>query len=219
LKSIQEPGGPVADPGPNRVTTRMGTRLSATGSLFANTFAWSVISAPAGASFSFSSASSAKTTFDTNMDGIYVLGLVASNGTQQSAPAQLKLVVNNALFTPQFPAPDQVRFTDVKGVMQAAGCTGCHSPGGSDPGPPVFFGNQGGIIRNDDAAFYADVRSRVNFADIVASPLLTKPSGNHHSGGLLTGFDASQDPPFDPTDKTRVNYDLFVNWILNGAQP
>jgi hypothetical protein len=141
------------------------------------------------------------------MDGNYVLQLVASNATQQSAPTQLKLVVNNSRFTPQFPTPDQVGFSDVKGAMQSAGCTGCHSPG-TDPGPPVFFGVQG------DSAFYADVRSRVNFADIVASPLLTKPSGSHHFGSLVQGFDAS----LDPGVADRERYDLFLNWILNGAK-
>jgi len=42
---------------------------------------------------------------------------------------------------------------------------------------------------------------------------LRKPSGNHHGGGQLGGFDAT----VLPGDPARVNYDLFLNWILNGA--
>jgi hypothetical protein len=52
------------------------------------------------------------------------------------------------------------------------------------------------------------VRSLVNFNDPPNSRLLLKPSGNHHAGGQLIGFDL---------DGNRANYDLFLNWILAGA--
>jgi hypothetical protein len=56
------------------------------------------------------------------------------------------------------------------------------------------------------------VRSLVNFDDPVNSRLLTKPSGQHHAGGTLAGFDLASGDPAD-----RANYDLFLNWILEGA--
>ena len=55
---------------------------------------------------------------------------------------------------------------------------------------------------------YQTVRSLVDFDDPENSRLLLKPSGHHHAGGTLTGFDLAGD---------RSNYDLFLNWILEGA--
>ncbi len=43
--------------------------------------------------------------------------------------------------------------------------------------------------------------------------LLRKPSGHHHKGNLLVGFNAAA----APGDAARARYDLFQNWILNGA--
>jgi len=120
-------------------------------------------------------------------------------------------VVNNLLA----PVPTAIRFSDIKTTLQTVGCTACHTPAGP---PPVLFANvdrngDGVIDATDDLWFYADVRGRINFTDLVASPLLRKPSGNHHGGGLRPGFDTSA----VPGNAARVNYDLFLNWILNGA--
>jgi hypothetical protein len=79
-------------------------------------------------------------------------------------------------------------------------------------GPPVFFAETGGP-RTDLAAFYAEIRSRINFTDIVASPLLRKPSGRHHSGGQPGNFDST----LLPGEAGRADYDKFLNWILAGA--
>jgi hypothetical protein len=100
--------------------------------------------------------------------------------------------------------------------VQTLGCTGCHTPGGP---PPVLFANvdrngDGIVDATDDLWFYTELRGRINFTDLVASPLLRKPSGNHHGGNLRPGFDTT----FAPGQVERVNYDLFLNWILNGAQ-
>jgi len=213
--AVLRPGRPVADPGPDRTITQGPTALSAAGSLFSNTFAWSLVSGPDGAtppvSVSLANAASAQATFNAAANGTYVVQLVTGDGTSQSAPIQLRLVVNNSLA----PAPTAVRFADIKAVMQTTGCTACHTPGGP---PPVLFANvdrngDGVIDATDDLWFYTDVRGRINFTDLVASPLLRKPSGNHHGGGLRPGFDTSAVPGQAP----RVNYDLFLNWILNGA--
>ena len=214
--AVLRPGRPIADPGPDRTITQGATTLSAAGSLFANAYNWSIVSGPNGAvppaNAMLAGASSIQSTFNATADGTYVVQLVVGNGTTQSAPAQVRLVVNNALA----PAPSAIRFTDIKTTVQTVGCTACHTPGGP---PPVFFAN---IDRNgdgiagdatDDLWFYADLRGRINFTDLVASPLLRKPSGNHHGGGLRPGFDTT----VLPGQAARANYDLFLNWILNGA--
>ncbi|MEP6943848.1 MAG: hypothetical protein ABI981_12970, partial [Betaproteobacteria bacterium] len=65
----------------------------------------------------------------------------------------------------------------------------------------------------DDAWYYAEVKSRINFTEIVASELLRKPQGVHHRGGPGEGFDTS----VAPGQPARAKYDLFLNWALNGA--
>ena len=213
--AVLRPGRPVADPGPDRTITQGPTTLSATGSLYSTTFAWSLVSGPDGTvppvNVSLANATSAQATFAASANGTYVVQLVTGDGTAQSAPAQLRVVVNAALA----PAPAAIRFSDIKTIMQTTGCTGCHTPGGP---PPVFFANvdrngDGVIDATDDVWFYADVRGRINFTDLVASPLLRKPSGSHHGGGLRPGFDTTA----VPGQAARANYDVFLNWILNGA--
>jgi mono/diheme cytochrome c family protein len=213
--AVLRPGRPVADPGPDRTIPQGPATISGAGSLFSSTFAWSVVSGPDGAvpptNVSLANATSAQATFSASANGIYVVQLISGDGTSQSTPAQVRLVVNNLLA----PAPTAIRFADIKNVMQTTGCTACHTPGGP---PPVLFANvdrngDAVIDATDDAWFYADVRGRINFTDLVASPLLRKPSGNHHGGGLRPGFDTTA----VPGQAARVNYDLFLNWILNGA--
>ena len=213
------PGRPIADPGPDRVLRQGATRLSATGSLFANTYAWSIVSGPNGRvpplGATLTDANTAQPTFNAATDGTYVLSLAAGNDSAQSAPKSLTLVVNNALT----PAPNAIRFTDIKAVLQDGfKCQGCHSPASPLPAP-IYFTNEDrngdGIVGNatDDAWFCAEVRSRINFAEIAASDLLRKPQGIHHRGGQGDGFDTS----VAPGQPGRAKYDLFLNWALNGA--
>jgi hypothetical protein len=55
--------------------------------------------------------------------------------------------------------------------------------------------------------------ARVNPEYIEDSLVLKKPSGNHHYGGLIGGFDTS----VSVGSFNRANYDMFVNWIAEGA--
>ena len=142
--------------------------------------------------------------------------LVASNGATAGAPDEVKIVVDPTLST----APADVGFADIKAVMQAPGsCTTCHNPEGTPPRPPVFYTNEDrngdGTVGDatDDRWFYEEVRGRINFTDLAASPLLRKPSNNHHGGRLVQGFDTSK----EPGAPERARYDLFLNWILSGA--
>ncbi len=207
------PGAPVADPGPDRVAAPGATTLSAEGSLFANAYAWSIVSGPAGATLD--GAGTAHPTFTATAGGTYTLQLVASRDGAASAPAPLRIVVDPALD----PAPSAIRFADIKAAMQAPRrCAGCHSPGFRGPPAPVLFSDEdrngdGMVDAIDDDWLYEVVRGEVNFTHVAASPLLRKPSGHHHLAGQLDGFDASA-PPGDPS---RALYDLFLAWILNGA--
>jgi hypothetical protein len=217
--SVLRPGRPIADPGPDRVIRQGATRLSASDSLYADAYAWSIVSGPNGAvppsGALLTDANTAQPAFNASTDGTYVLSLVVSNASAQSAPKSLSLVVQNTLT----PAPGAIRFSDIKAVLQDGfKCTGCHSPA-SPLRAPIFFTNEDrdgdGVAgtATDDAWYYAEVRSRVNFAEIATSELLRKPQGIRHRGGLGQGFDTNV-PPGQPG---RAKYDLFLNWILNGA--
>ena len=212
--NVLRPGRPIADPGPDRVASPGAVRLSAENSLYANGYAWTLVSGPSGGAIA--DASAVRATLNAPSPGTYVVRLVTSNGSAQSAPAEIRIVATTGLA----PAPADIRFADVKAIMQAPGsCTACHNPAGPSPRPPVYYSNEDrngdGIAGDatDDRWFYEEVRSRVNFTDVTASPLLRKPSNNHHGGRLITGFDTSK----APGDPARARFDLFANWILNGA--
>lgn len=210
------PGRPIADPGPPRVVKQGATTLSGAGSLYATGYLWVLVSGPTNGA-TLTNATSQQATFTATLDGSYVVQLTVSAGNTLSAPVQTTIVVNNALS----PAPAAIRFADIKAVLQSptAGCanSGCHSSGGLISAP-VFYTNydrngDGTIDATDEAWFYTEVRSRVNFTDIVASPILRKPSNNHHNGLLRPGFNTAA----APGQAERASYDLFLNWILNGA--
>jgi hypothetical protein len=207
--AVLRPGRPVAVPGPDRAVLPGATPLNANGSLYATSFQWSIVSGPPGATLT--NPNSAQPTFNTATDGSYGLQLIASSGGVDSAPAGLNLVVDSTLS----PAPAAIGFLNVKGVLQLPGCVGCHS----GTFAPMEFASidrdasGGAADATDDDWFYAELRGRINFSDVEASPLLRKPSGNHHRGGRGAGFDAS----LAPGQAGRANYDLFLNWILNGA--
>ena len=216
--TVLRPGRPIADPGPDRVVRQGPTTLSAGNSLFANTYAWSIVSGPNGAvparGATLTNASTAQPTFNATTDGTYVVSLVASNASARSTPKLLSLVVENRLT----PDPSVILFSDIKAALQdGQECQGCHAPA-SPLRVPIAFTNydrdgDGGITSTDDAWYYAEVRSRINFADIPASPLLQKPAGEHHFAGVGKGFDST----LAPGQPGRAKYDLFQNWILNGA--
>ena len=216
--SVLRPGRPIADPGPDRVVRQGPTRLSASNSLFADTYAWSIVSGPNGTvpvtGATLADANTAQPTFNATTDGTYILSLVASNASAKSAPKLVSLVVQNTLS----PAPTAIRFSDIKAALQDGPvCQGCHNRV-TPLKAPIDFTNydrdgDGAITPTDDAWFYAEVRSRINFEEIVASSLLQKPSGQHHFGGLGPGFDTS----LAPGQPGRAKYDLLLNWALNGA--
>lgn len=205
--SIQKPGAPYAVAAAPR-NTNVPAILSAEGSSFASAYEWSIIGSPAGSNPVLTNATSARATFDTDLNGEYQLQLSVSNADGQTDAVTVDIAVSSAL-----PVPASIRFDpDIKNVLQANPlgnvCANCHAPQGS-PGTPI----EGVPLYYTDTQvegrdLYLQVLQRVNFKEPVESLLLRKPSGNHHFGGLIGGFDLEGD---------RTNYDLFLNWILNGA--
>ncbi len=231
--AVLKPGRPVAVPGPDRTTTSLPTTpagsISAAGSLYASSYSWSVVS---GGGTLTNSTLATPTLTAANLS-TNILRLVVSNGTTQSDPVNVTIKIDNSLS----PAPSAIRFSDIKAVLKSnsAGCSGCHSPGG---GPPIFYADASNldfdrngdsfIDATDDKWFYAELRGRINFTDIAASPLLRKPSGHHHNAGLV--FDTSNATACSGTAAWpdcapyatlgayyAAKYNMFVNWILNGA--
>jgi mono/diheme cytochrome c family protein len=203
----------------DRVIRQGPTTLAAPDTRFASSYAWTVVSGPNGvvppANVTLTDATSAQPVFNASADGTYVVQLAVSNGAISGAPATTNIVVDSTLAI----APSEIRFADIKAVLTNPRlCAACHQPAGY-PNVPVFFsdtdrdGNGTVGDATDDLWFYAEVMGRVNLTYTEGSKLLSKPAGNHHGGGLLSGFDTSR-PAGDPA---RANYDLFLNWILNNA--
>jgi hypothetical protein len=193
-----------------------------------------------GATATLSSTTAAQPVFTANMDGNYVLQLVVANGSTQSNPAQVTITIDSALA----PTQSAIVFSNIKAVLQAVEttqCAGCHeqsTDGGAFGGiPPIYYGRMTvyptvtDFDRNgdslvdaaDDLEFYTALRGRINFTDVAASPLLRKPTGNHHYGGHVLDFSnatACAAPCSGYAtwgDYYRAQYNLLVNWILNGA--
>lgn len=219
------PGRPVADPGPHRVVPGPSATLSAAMSLFSTGYQWSIQTDPVGGA-TITNANTSTATLNTAGNGTYVIQLITSRGTTLSTPVTVNVVVNSALTY----NPTALRFADIKAILQTGGggCTGCHAQSNSGSGvPPIWYTNydrnadgaedlMGGTNVLDNQWFYRELRGRINFTDWVASPLLRKPSGNHHGGGALplTGFDIRTEPP---GHADRVDYDKILGWIMNGA--
>lgn len=214
--AVLRPGRPIANPGPDRTITQGPTLLSAAESLFAGSYNWSIVSGPNGTipptGATLTNPNTVQPTFSATVDGTYVLQLVAGNGTT-SDTKQLTLVVNNLLS----PTPASIRFSHIKTALQSIGCTACHTNtlGGFTPIWYTSVDRNGDTLvdATDDVWFYTELRGRINLTDRVGSKLLTKPAGKHHGGGLRPGFDTTA----APGAPARANYDLFLNWILNGA--
>jgi mono/diheme cytochrome c family protein len=223
-KVVQVPGRPIADAGPKSRIVTGATTLSAAASMYASSYSWSIVSAPA-AGATLSDPASASPLFTPAGDGTYVLQLVVSKAGVQSAASTVKIVVNSALT----PAPANITFTThIKPILQGTCAKDCHkttalnAPAFAAVAYNNFDRNGDGVVdATDDYWLYVDVRGRINVDDVADSPLLLKPSGHHHGGSMSEGFgDVPNKISMDklnPGDPLRANYDIFLNWILNGA--
>jgi len=218
--SAIQPTRPVALPGPDRMRLKTGSavKLSGADSINAVSYRWRITSSNA-ANAALANPNTVRPTFTANIDGIFTVELIVNNGSMDSAPATQTLVSAAAN-----PDPNSIRWQDIRNILQNTGgitpgtpCASCHDSGSGNFGPPVFYND---YDRNGDSLvdaadvhqFYLDIRARLNFTDVEASFLLRRPSGHHHPGGLLDGFDVN-----NQTTGNRVHYDTILNWIVNGA--
>lgn len=216
----RQPGAPVARPGPDRqVVAGVGTRLSAAGSLFADSHRWRLVSGPNGAvspaEASLAHADSAEAVFTATAaakNQRYQVELVSTRNGVQSEPALLTLYVNDG-------SARSFKLADVETTL--VNCMGCHKHSGM---PLLAFdGSDGGGGIGDKIRLHNTLRSLLNFDDIGASQLLRKPSGEHHRvGGKHDGFlltDTLNGAAVPVGDVKRRYHDLLVNWALAGAPP
>lgn len=208
--STLKPGRPIADPGPDRFVQPGNLTLTAVNSLFSSSFSWSIVTNPGGATPVSGSGSSVTFNFPANA-APYVVRLTATGNGLTSTKDINILASAGAPATPNFAA--------IQAAFTAAGCTagGCHNGNNATLAtaghPPLSYriADYGG----DANEFLNTVKGRINFTDVIASPILRKPSGNHHGGGptALAGFDAT----LPLGNAGRANYDLFVEWIMAAA--
>jgi len=155
-------------------------------------------------------------------------------------------LVAGATNTPTYVAfAKPTTFATIKAIIQntnTVGCSGCHYDGAWGVGytysPPIAYTSYDrdgdtDTDADDDYEFYRALRGRVNLTDFLASPLLRKPTGNHHAGGKVLQKDAS-DPSYatacaaSPTwpscqpftnygTYSQAVYDTFLDWIEHGA--
>ena len=222
--NVIKPGQKVISrAGPDRVTQAdAAITLNAQASLFADAYEWTVISSPSGASVTIENPDAMRTEFEADTDGEYVLRLRASSLELNSfADDELTILVDNTLTK----APKELSFyNDVSSVFATANCISCHADGGSAPGIPLWWVDDSSQPQSVPSSksdtpslgFYEQARARVNLEYVEDSLLLKKPSGRHHYGGaqaIAGGFDTTQ----ALGSAARINYDLFVNWISEGA--
>ncbi len=234
--NVIPPTRPVAIPGPDRTVRPGTTKLSAAESVIRRpatqsdtlkpavesvnaSYRWRVVTGPC--TLAPGQENLVRPILTTAI-GICTIELIVSDGNTNSDPAILTVVVSGM-------APSGTNFSDIKTILQndppvnpPTACTtsGCHTSPTDDPGgPPVYYTDYDRLGTGDpaDAAnlhqFYLDVRARISFVNVESSPLLQRPSGNHHPAGLIAGFDTS----LPVADAGRVHYDTFLNWILAGA--
>jgi hypothetical protein len=216
------PGRPIADPSPDRmVRTGANAVLTGENSLFASTFSWTMVSGSA----TITNSNGMVAIFNASVAGTYVVRLTVGNGASTNSKDVTITVDDN------FPDPLNIKFAQVKNVLQnvlhggTVRCTDCHTPVvnvfTSTRVPPIWYtsfdrdGSGGAPNTTDDDWFLKAVSGRVNLTEIGASPLLRKPTGNHHNG--LKVIDVA-DTSTSAAGGLR-NYSIFYNWILAGMQP
>lgn len=201
--TVLRPGRPIANAGPDHRSPSPAT-VSGVASRLAASFAWRIVSQPPGSVATLNGSNTVRPKLVANTDGVYELELVVSGNAQTSAPSRVRVTIDSAML----PAPSDLRFVaDIKPILQDD-CVACHRPGGNGAVlPPVFYTDP---LVGENRDLYDEVRGRINFNDPAESPLLTKPTGRHHNGGQIAGFDLGE-------GGDRSRYDRVLAWILEGA--
>ncbi|MCG6867227.1 MAG: hypothetical protein LJE91_00420 [Gammaproteobacteria bacterium] len=238
--SIRQPGRPVANAGLDRcVPVNRDIHIDGRSSLFSNQYVWEVTSAPQGANPTLVGQDTQTPIFTTDTVGDYRLKLVTSQNGGISSASALTIKVVDAAEVLNAGCTVDVVFRDpadpdcvsndaskrsINCLLIEKRCTGCHGQRGpagkvvwfTEEQPKVDLDSVPPVVQpvKDPDAQVATIKARVNFLDIPRSPLLTKSTGQHHSGPPLLKFDETS--PLD--DPSRQGYNSIVNWIYQGAQ-
>jgi hypothetical protein len=185
------PGRPIAYAGPFREAALGRNDLNGNASLFTggnDAFLWILVARPAESAAVIQNANQADAFFIADVPGDYIARLVVNDGlgaTPASPPGEVAVRVSPTLRRVSF-------ISDVAPVFDQ--CAVCHL--GFDN--PRF---------NNLRTLYDNVIDFVDLNDPVHSPILQKPSGAHHAGGTISGFESP----------TSEKYQLVLRWILEGA--
>jgi mono/diheme cytochrome c family protein len=217
------PGRVIARAGPDRVTTSVGPApitLDAAASLFADSYRWELLSSPPASSATLTSPSSRRTDFSADMEGQYVVRLTATSSESGSSAADtLTILLDNTLAAPRsltFYPNILAEFN----LARASGreCFDCHQNAGGVGGVPMWWTEAQRFAvppaGTPSLGIYEQALTRILPEYVEDSLLLKKPSGQHHYGDLVTGFDTV----LSVGAAGRASYDLFVNWIAEGAE-
>lgn len=223
---IDAPGAPVADAGPDRTTTSP-VRLFGANSRFVDRFSWRITSMPSGSDARLTDITSSRPLFTTSINGDYEISLLATYKNKVVSDTVHIKIDNNLTDLSTPPDPKTLTFDgNIRAIFSTVqnpanssetdlnACQDCHQEAsgvGAIAGVPVHWGDvQPATADSAPNAFYREVLSRIDFNDPENSLLLKKPSNHHHYGGLREGFEVD-----NPAN--RQNYDLILNWILEGA--
>jgi len=190
--NILSPGRPIANAGSFREATLGRVELNGNSSLFTggpNAFVWNLVSQPAGSAAVLQNTNQAGTAFTADVPGDYIAQLRVNDGlgeTPSSPPAEVVIRVSATTLGTSF-------VNDIAPIFDV--CAVCHL--GFDN--PKF---------NNRKTLYRNVINFVNTDDPLNSPILSKPSGQHHGGGTIQGFES---PSSD-------HYKTVLQWIQEGAR-
>ncbi|MGQ0622328.1 MAG: hypothetical protein ACT4QA_20830 [Panacagrimonas sp.] len=204
--AILRPGRAIADAGPDRRSVGP-VAVSGIASRAALSHSWRIVSQPPGANATLMSADRVRVVLHAEVDGAYELELSVIGAAGERSTDRTRITLDSGLALPSSdpPAPSDISFeTHILPLLENS-CFSCHGQSTSVR-PPLLMTPP---VPPESRDVYTDVRARVNFDDPEQSPLLTRPSGLHHGGSRITGFDLSGD---------QRNYDLLLEWILEGAR-
>ncbi len=227
--SVDRPGNAHADAGPDRTVSALPATLSAEDSFFAESYSWTLESSPAAGARLDDAATPRATLAGSAGDGDYVVRLAVTdaNGNLDTDTATITVDSTVMINSTVVPAPRDLRFRTsgaitIRDILQngagGTSCTSCHASGGAygGTGIPVWWtdGADQSIAGKGPAdlpSLYDRAMARVNLRDPETSLILRKPSGNHHNGLLIGGFD------LDGASTDHLAYDMFYTWIIEGA--